>query len=134
MTNLSRARKYYKTILNRKDLFEDIAYQGDHASNNKRLTFMGETAGNSLSFRNSVFGRMTDINIWNRSFTDDEVLQWSKCEMTEVGNIVDWNNATWREVGLDEELIEKKEVCMTEEQPQLVVSKIKRNFELSVKF
>ena len=32
-------------------------------------------------------------------------------------------------MGLEEELIEKKEVCMTEEQPQLVLSEIRRNFD-----
>ena len=37
-------------------------------------------------------------------FIEEEVFQWSKCEMTEGGNIVDWDTAEWRAV---EELIEK---------------------------
>ena len=49
--------------------------------------------------------------------------------MIEVGNIVDWDNAKWRAIGLEEEVIEKKEVCMAGKQPQLVVSEKRRNFD-----
>ena len=76
----------------------------------ENLAFMGFPTMNG-QYSHSMFGAMTDINIWNRSLSKTEVEQWSRCELEAGGNLVDWNTAQWEAVGLKRIHLEKQEVC-----------------------
>ena len=72
---------------------------------------MGKYFQSLDEWKYSVFGAMTDVNIWNRSLSQSEVEQWSRCELGVGGNLLDWNTAQWEAVGLQEEELDKEEVC-----------------------
>ena len=43
----------------------------------------------------SLFGKMTDVNIWDRSLGLDEMAAWINCSSDEGGNVINWNTAEW---------------------------------------
>ena len=99
----SSTERNYKTVINGDDVYEGLDFTADLRKVDKNLTFMGSMV--DKEYESSLFGRMTDINIWNRSFTEEDVMQWTKCEMKEGGDIVDWSTAQWKAVGLEEVMV-----------------------------
>ena len=90
--------------------------------------FMGlYSHGSPYSY--SMFGAMTDVNIWKRSLTQSEVEQWSRCEVERGGDLVDWNTAEWEAVGLQERQVPREEVCDRQElMKHLMVFTTKKSF------
>ena len=81
-----------------------------------------------------MFGSMTDVNIWNRSLSQSEVEQWSRCELGVGGNLLDWNTAQWRAVGLQEEELDKQDICGKKKfKKHLMVFQKKKTFDATVK-
>ena len=116
--NLSHA------IINGK-MVSNTAYRHEHSILPNNLSIMGHPHEKGLKF--SLFGRMTDVNIWSRSLTEEETSAWTSCDMTEGGNLLDWRNASWRTQGLVEVQVEREEICI--EKSKFWVSTIKRNFQ-----
>ena len=94
--------------------------------------FMGKYHENRYKY--SVFGAMTDVNIWDRLMTQSEVEQWSRCELGAGGNMLDWNTAQWEAVGLQEEEVDIEKVCRKElMKKHLMVLQEKKTFDEAVK-
>ena len=102
----------------------------------KNLSFMGNSReglyhGEGYGF--SLFGAMTDINIWNRNLTESEVEQWSRCELGAGGNLLDWTTAQWKAVDLQELDLDELEVCgKIEGKKHLVVPPQKKTFHAAL--
>ena len=85
-------------------------------------------------YSHSMFGAMTDINIWNRSLSQSEVEQWAQCELGSGGNLLDWTTAQWEAVGLQEVEMDKDEVCRNGgKEKQFLVFHQKKAFDASLK-
>ena len=82
---------------------------------------------NKGGYTHSLFGRITDVNMWSRSMTEEDAVAWTMCRMREGGDLVDWRTATWEARGLQEVHVEREEVCK-ERQHRLLVSNIRRDF------
>ena len=44
----------------------------------------------------TLFGRLTDVNLWSRSLTEEEAQKWTRCQSLESlneGDLVDWRTA-----------------------------------------
>ena len=113
-----------KIILNGETINEGMYKLRSQDRNYTNLIFMG-----IKDYEYSFYGEMTDINIWNRSFTEKEINDWTECRMKKGGNIVDWRTASWIPVGLDEKLLEKEAICMVENRSYLLGSDVKKNFQ-----
>ena len=100
---LSHSKKTASLIFNLKTVLEYDEYGSYHFKK-----------GTIVRLMNSHFGRMTDVNIWNRSLSLSEVEQWTQCEGV-GGNMVDWEMINWKNVDgvQDFQQIEvtKEEVC-----------------------
>ena len=57
----------------------------------------------SGSADDSMFGKMTDVNIWGRALTKRDMIQWTKCELEDQGDIISWIKAKWVTSGLSNE-------------------------------
>ena len=57
-------------------------------------------------FQGSVFGKLTDVNIWNNLLAKDELSRWENCNETITGNVVKCDFKQWNIVGLTEEMVE----------------------------
>ena len=44
------------------------------------------------TFAGSVFGKITDFNVWNYDVDDEDILKWTTCENNKKGNLVDWDS------------------------------------------
>ena len=80
-----------KTFMNGDIVLEANTFY-DHSHVADSLTMMNGTKEESNL--NALFGRLTDVNIWSRSLTDDEAKAWTLCKMKDGGDLVDWRTAT----------------------------------------
>ena len=48
-----------------------------------------------LGSRLTHSGQITDFNIWSKVLTNEELLEWTKCNKNMNGDILNWNTATW---------------------------------------
>ena len=90
---------------------------------------MGKTSSSEYLY--SMFGRMTDMNMWSRSLTEVEAVSWTLCRTREGGDLVDWKTATWEARGLQELQVEREEVCR-QRKDRLLLSKVKSDFDASL--
>ena len=105
---VSSTSRFLKIIVNGKLVFEENNYNGGHENVKNDLSMM--------DIKNIDFARITDVNIWNRSLSKNEMKSWTNCEMHEGGSILDWNTAKLKQaVGLKEVKQEKDEVCQKKE-------------------
>ena len=84
------------------------------------------------TFHYSMFGAMTDVNIWNRSLSEAEVEKWSRCELGAGGNLLDWSTAQWEAVGLQEEEVKKEEICFKNSKKAFIVVQDKKTFNNTI--
>ena len=91
----SSSDMFYRTIVNGVLVYEGLDYQEHHEEKDKNLFFMGEKIDNNENFTASLFGRMSDINLWNTTLSYREVTVWEECKLDKGGNIIDWETADW---------------------------------------
>ena len=51
-----------------------------------------DSVGGGFSAGDSFIGEMTDVNIWDRVITDQEITRMSKSCFTGVGNVFQWSD------------------------------------------
>ena len=76
---------------------------------NKSLILMGYLKDGK--YYQSMFGAMTDVNIWNSALQQSKVGQWSRCELGVGGNLLDWAGARLDTQGLKQTQVDKSVVC-----------------------
>ena len=113
-------------IVNGKLMIKRHDFDLNNSFMNENLSIMGSFAPNG--YTGSLFGRMTDVNMWSRMMTEKEAVSWTLCGKIEVGDLVDWKTATWKAQGLEEVQVDREEVCR-KMQDRLLVSNVQRNFD-----
>ena len=123
---ISHKDRVYQIVMNGEIVGEERTEILNFGKTEENLGFMGWKRMDRFMY--SVFGEMTDINIWDRVLAPHEVRDWEECRNNVGGNKVDWRTATWVAVGLEEVVIEKEEICKHLTKHEIVVSDVKRNF------
>jgi hypothetical protein len=59
----------------------------------------------------SMVGRITDLNIWNISFSENEMTKWLNCKDTQKGNILAWESSSWILENVTESDLVMSEIC-----------------------
>ena len=81
----------------------------------------------------SMFGKMTDVNIWNYSMTLEVMKSWTKCNSESGGgNVINWETAEWATWDLEVENVDKFEICQIDKKPGLTIFPRKRTFRESL--
>ena len=75
-----------------------------------------------------MFGKITDVNIWDYGLGKDEMEKWIQCDKTLEGNVVNWNISKWNITDLFVETIEYKSLC-DESDIGLTILPLTRNFQ-----
>ena len=120
------SQNYFKVFVNSHFIYEEHIQQEATHSN---IAIMGTTkAQPEDTFIGSVFGKLTDFNLWNYNLNKKDILEWEKCG-TKKGNIVDWGTSKWRVMNLKETLVGKLDLCKKEKKANLLMSNSKRNFD-----
>ena len=121
--------------MNEENVFEttsySIKYQGDH---NIVLMNDGNFWGGS-----PMHGKMTDVNVWSRVLTDDEIHHWEECksDQTGGGDIVNWETARFNITAGISQTVEDKEkyICFHKTSGKIYKTiKSKENFDGTVKY
>ena len=79
---------------------------------------------------------MTDVNIWDRILSEQELSDWMFCRTETGGNVVSWQSAQLNITGLDTDLMDREETCPGPQNITHVMMVFTRqlNFFDSVKF
>ena len=117
---LSLSKKTFNTMFNGKTLVVNRSFAGYNFDEKKNVRIMARHYPNTGETWYALFGAMTDVNIWNRSLSQSEVEQWSRCELGAGGNLLDWNTAQWKAVGLQQREMEGKEICKNQKEQVLI--------------
>ena len=80
----------------------------------------------------SVFGQITDFNIWGKAFTDEEVAKWMNCKMQEEGDLLGWSKATWKMFNVFSDIADKDDVCAMHKKIHLFGSLKKKDLQGTV--
>ena len=54
---------------------------------------------------------ITDFNVWSRSLKENEMRNWTLCEETFYGDIIDWNEIAWIPFGMNVDKINYDRIC-----------------------
>ena len=71
---------------------------------------MGRKSG--PKYIGSMYGSMTDINVWDSYFTNDEIEDFQRCKEKVDGKILDWNYSDVKIEGYVLRDIEKINICI----------------------
>ena len=83
--------------------------------------------------KNAMFGKITDVNIWNRALSLKSLKSWTNCEIEEKGNIVNWNEDAWVTWGgLKATETDMSEICQESEAIGLTLFPLLRNAQDSL--
>ena len=120
-------------ILNGESVSEDIGYKHKERKKNL-LAIMGTYRGNGNGYISSTFGEISDINMWNRSFTLNEMSDWTDCNMNDVGIIIDWANTELDSHGLHEVFVERAKMCEKKSEGLILVADRRFDFNSTIHF
>ena len=121
-------------VLNGETIHKDTYFEVGDEEMNRNLVVMGTNWGKGKDYEASFFGQIADINLWNRSFTASEMQDWTQCKMMNAGNMIDWSIAAWHSTGLEEEDVEKMDLCEKMVETQIIVADRKLNFDNTIQF
>ena len=124
---LNSALGTVKTMLNGEVMFLFEDYNQQHINLTKNLVLMARPSPGG-GFDMSMFGRISDVNIWSRELTEIDVHAWTNCDMLEGGDMVNWRTATWDTKGLEEVQLEREKVCKQGSPKGLRVHDVKMSF------
>ena len=62
-------------------------------------------------FINSFFGKITDINIWNRTLNPNEVKAWNNCSGPMKGTVLQWDPGHWKAKGFIKQDLDDSIIC-----------------------
>ena len=68
----------------------------------------------------SFSGKVTDVNLWSRSLSPREVLDWARCERKLSPDIVDWETQNWILSGFSQQEESFQKICSTQS-PGLII-------------
>ena len=70
-----------------------------------------DTLGGSFEKQQSLSGVLSNINIWSKIITDEEVRAMSNCSIAPGGDILNWNQADWQLSNVQKIEMKSEEFC-----------------------
>ena len=103
-------------VINRTDtLLKDMTSNYNESVSN--FCIMGITwQGNMKHMRRSLFGKLTDMNIFGYAMTSEKMLEWTQCRNPPQGDILSWEQAVWEEKDLVVEEEPLEDICSPKSQ------------------
>ena len=80
-------------------------------------------------------GAVSDVNIWSRVLTEEEILSWSLCERDISGKVLSWEESILNITLVTEETIDRQRMCFKPKTGSKMVGfRIKKSFDETVRF
>ena len=112
---VSSREGFYRTLIDGEKVYEAKNFTASHKKDSSNIFLMNKKAD-----IRPTYGAVTDLNIWDRALSEEEVRGWSRCELEDGGNFINWTHASLRVVGYKKVEREKSEVCQQSEQDSAV--------------
>ena len=126
----------FKTFVN-----NELAFQFDNLTVTKKESRENIFLLNAFSFAANDYiypfdGAITDIHIWTRTLSSQQVEAWANCDASEGGgDFLDWANVTLKLHGdIETSELPPSEVCLGPSETRYLAFPEKFNFVESVKF
>ena len=81
-----------------------------------------------------MHGSVTDVQVWGRILSREEMVAWYHCETSSAGDILDWQTVSWKAFKLNTVEIDKRSICKTDGNPVFKAFNNKMNFEETLLF
>ena len=81
-----------------------------------------------------MHGSMTDLQVWSRVLSRQEMVSWSFCNTSLTGDVLNWETVTLRTEKLEIVDMDKRSLCMREEDPVFKTFPTEMDFEESLHF
>ena len=119
-------------IINGEKMAESDRYSGYYQNIDRNILLM-----NNFNFGPNPFhGAVSDVNVWSRLLSEEEILAWSLCQRDIPGHVLSWS-----EVMLDispmlaVQQIEKSKICLKQNKGKKIVGfDLKKSFDETVEF
>ena len=72
-------------------------------------------------FTNSLFGKITDINIWNKTLLPNEIKSWNNCDGNWKGNVLEWEPELWKAKGFIKTNVDICNICPKQNNIQMML-------------
>ena len=111
---VSSKGRFYRTFINGEKVYEELNYLGSHREDTTNLLLFNQRSG-----REQSAGAVTDLNVWSRALTQEEIWGWRGCELEDGGgNIITWSNISHRLrlAGYKVTQVPRAQVCHQEKQ------------------
>ena len=125
--------KYYKVFLNNKLIYDELSYDGAHRKETGNIFLLNGFSPSRNRFIYPFQGEVTDVNIWNKTLTDDDVKKFSNCH-SGSGNLVSWDKARINLNSVEVIKFNEADICKIKDQRKFISFAPKMNFNESVKF
>ena len=98
------------------------------------IVLMGHPLGGDVPM--GFVGSVTDVNLWDRVLTQQEMWDWQTCESQETGGepLIRWKTAELSVRGLTEREIERSQTCHRSIGRRYLAFNTEKNFKDTVKF
>ena len=81
-----------------------------------------------------LHGAVTDLNLWDRGLTDQQISDWMTCEAEAGGNLVSWETAELKIRDLKLGHVERTETCLSRTNKTYLAFNEKKQFGEILKF
>ena len=125
--------KHYKVFLNNKLIYFTKSYDGAHRKETGNIFLLNGFSPSRNRFIYPFQGEVTDVNIWNKTLTADDVKKFSNCH-SGSGNLVSWDKARINLNNVEVIELNKAAICKIKDQKKFISFAQKMNFNESVKF
>ena len=127
--------KTHEIHINGHQVFHFDNYEGRHMLVAGNIILLNSYTPKVQDFIYPFRGSITDVHVWNRYLTKQEVDDWTHCKGELTGNIVDWKNANLKLYGdIETEEVEKQDTCDFSLENKFVAFEQNLDFPSIVKF
>ena len=122
--------------------FVDININGEthYRSNNYRGSFSRQD--HNIVLMNDggywegtpMHGAVTDVQVWGRVLTREEMMAWYHCETSSKGDVLDWEKVSWQTFRLNTIEMDKRTICKTDGNPVFKAFNTQMNFYETLHF
>ena len=121
----------FRIVINGENVTETSSYNGNYQDIDRNIFLMN----NFYEGFSPAHGAITDVNIWSRELTDQEMLDWALCKKEVAPDVLSWSEAQLKIKLLTVREMDKNVVCFKQQTERKMMGfNLKKSFDETIKF